>query len=292
MSPILSILILNYNTKIFTILCVQSIVNYYKEKLEKGSFEIWIGDNASSDLSIESFKKKFSSYKNIFIIENKENLGFAKGHNNLSKKAKGKYLLFLNSDTQIMTNGLEEAISYLEKNEEISILGLKMINKNGSAQASCGSFYNLFNFLIMLLGGERFGLIRSSPEKIQKVDWVSGGTMMIKKELFEKLKGFDENFFMYIEDMELCFRAGKTGYLTYFYPFTKIIHQGLGSSKKTYAILNIYKGILYFYKKHGTNTQYLSAKFIFRLKARIAFFIGTIINNKSLRQAYKQILSE
>lgn len=292
MSPILSILILNYNTKNLTVLCIESIINNYQKELEKGYLEILIGDNASSDSSVTTFKKQFAGYKNILISENKTNLGFAKGHNTLAKKARGKYLLFLNSDTQITNTGLKETISYLEKNEGIGILGLKMINKDGSYQASCGSFYNTFNLLIMLLGGERFGLLRSSPDRIQGVDWVSGGAMLVQKELFEKLNGFDENFFMYIEDMELCFRAKKEGYLTYFYPFIKIIHNELGSSNKSYAILNIYKGILYFYKKHSSKSQYFYAKSIFRLKAHIAVIVGAIIGRKSFEQSYKQILLE
>lgn len=292
MSPILSILILNYNTKNLTVLCIESIINNYQKELEKGYLEILIGDNASSDSSVTTFKKQFAGYKNILISENKINLGFAKGHNTLAKKARGKYLLFLNSDTQITNTGLKETISYLEKNEGIGILGLKMINKDGSYQASCGSFYNTFNLLIMLLGGERFGLLRSSPDRIQGVDWVSGGAMLVQKELFEKLNGFDENFFMYIEDMELCFRAKKEGYLTYFYPFIKIIHNELGSSNKSYAILNIYKGILYFYKKHSSKSQYFYAKSIFRLKAHIAVIVGAIIGRKSFEQSYKQILLE
>src|SRR3989339_2146237 len=140
MSTKLSILILNYNTKDLTISCLDSIILLYKEKLETGEFEILIGDNSSTDGSKEAFNKKIKGFKNVFMIENKENLGFAKGQNALAKKAKGKYLFFLNSDTQIKNPGLFEMANFLEENSNVGILGAKMINKNGVSQGSAGKF--------------------------------------------------------------------------------------------------------------------------------------------------------
>ena len=143
----------------------------------------------------------------------------------------------------------------------------------------------------MLIGLERLGMLRSSPKKIQKVDWVSGGCMMIKKSLFEKLRGFDEHFFMYIEDMELCFRAKKLGLPTYFYPNIKLVHKALGSSNRSFAIINIYKGILYFYSKHKTYLEYLAAKTMLIVKAKILILVGTLTLNQALKDRYKKAIS-
>ncbi len=269
---IISIIILNYKTKEFTLSLLDSLFKNYKKEIEENKIEIILADNASGDDSIASFKKS-KHFLKIKIIENKENFGFSKGNNIAAKEASGTYLLFLNSDTKVMDKGFLKMTDFLDKNNNIGILGGKLNNENGSRQASCAKFYTPFNLLLMLLGLERFGLLRESPSEIKQVDWVSGACLMIKRSLFEKLKGFDESFFMYIEDMELCFRAKQAGFLTYFYEDIKLIHKNLGSSNKNFAILNIYKGLLYFYKKHMKN-NYLTVRMMMRLKAKILNFFG------------------
>ena len=143
----------------------------------------------------------------------------------------------------------------------------------------------------MLAGLENFLGIRKSPNTISKVDWVSGALMMVKKSLFEKLSGFDENFFMYIEDMELCFRANKLGFLTYFYPNLGVLHKELGSSNRDFAIINIYKGILYFYSKHKNYIEYIIAKILLVTKAAFLIFIGIIGRSRGLRERYEKALN-
>ena len=229
--------------------------------------------------------------KSINIIQNKENLGFGKGCNLGAGKSKGKYILFLNSDTYAGDNGFLSMADFLEKNSNIAILGGKLENNDGSAQRSCGKFYSIFNLIIMLLGLERFGLLRESPNEIKKVDWVSGACMMIRRNLFEKLKGFDEKLFMYMEDMEICFRARKLGYSTYFFPAIKLNHKSLGSSNRTFAIINIYKGILHFYSKHKNYFEFVIAKTLLIAKAEILILIGFLTFNKDLRDRYKKAIS-
>lgn len=290
----LSILILNYNTEKLTQECVASIIKNYKNELNEKRIEIIIFDNASGEETVKNIKKFLSIGKTfnlpIKLIESKQNLGFSKGNNLAADSAKGKYLLFLNSDTEILDKGLLKMIDLLDENGKVAILGGKLVNVDGSNQPSSGKFYNIFNILLMLFGGERLGMLRSSPNSISEVDWVSGACLMIEKNLFEKIGRFDEDFFMYVEDMEFCFRAKKMGFLTYFFPNIKIIHNNLGSSDRTYAILNIYKGLLLFYKKHKPG-QLLFLKFLLKMKSFIGIFIGTIIQNQSLTQTYKKTLA-
>lgn len=290
----LSIIILSYNTKDLTLACLKSVVSQYNQELENKELEIIVVDNNSSDDSVESIKYYVLSIKYdevIKLIQNKENLGFGKGCNLAAKFAKGKYFLFLNSDTQVLDKGFLSMIEFLDKNESVAILGGKIENSDGSIQRSCGKFYNLFNLLIMLLSLERFGFLRSSPNKIQKVDWVSGACMMVRNDVFEKLNGFDENFFMYVEDMEICFRAKKLGFLTYFYPNLLLKHKSLGSSNKTFAIINIYKGILHFYSRHKTYLEYLIAKALLIFKAKILILVGFLTFNSALRDRYRKAIS-
>lgn len=291
---VLSIVILSYNTKDLTIRCVESIVNQYKGELENGEFEIVVVDNASTDGSpsviSNIIRRSPDQISNIKLIKNKDNYGFAKGCNIGVDKSQGKYLLFLNSDTEVLDKGFLGMTEFLENNQKISILGGKLLNKNGSSQPSCGKFYTPFNLFVMLIGMERFGFLRKNPSEIQKVDWVSGGCMMLKKSFFEKLNGFDEKFFMYMEDMELCYRAQKLGFSTYFYPNVKVLHKKLGSSNKSFAIIHIYKGLLYFYKRHRSHFEYALAKVMLTGKALSAILVGFLIGSLSLREAYKKAI--
>ncbi len=212
----LSIVTLSYNTKNLTLKCIKSVVVQYEKELEEKDLEIIIVDNASSDGSVSAISNLQKEVPNLKLIQNKKNLGFAKGCNIGAKTALGKYILFLNSDTEILDRGFLSMIELLEKDSKITILGGKIYNADSSIQLSAGKFYTLFNLFIMLLGLERLGFLRSSPNKIQKVDWVSGACMMVRGDIFKKLEGFDEKLFMYMEDMEICYRAKKLGFSTYF----------------------------------------------------------------------------
>jgi hypothetical protein len=286
----LSIIILSYNTKDLTIDCLNAIVAQYKPELEKEQFEIILVDNASQDDSIRTisnFQFPISNKNSIKIIESGENLGFSKGCNLGAKNAKGEYLLFLNSDTEIKDQGLLKMVEYLEKNEKVGILGGALKNADGTSQTSAGKFYNLLNLFLMLCGFDR----RVSPAKIQKVDWVSGASLMIRRKVFEQIGGFEKELFMYMEDVELCFKAKKKGFLTYFYPEISLYHKELGSSNRAFAILNIYRGILFFYKKHKSGFEYLIAKFMLKSKALVLKILGKLLKNKYLEETYSEALS-
>lgn len=284
----LSIIILSYNTKDLTINCINSIEDQYREELSKKQFEIILVDNASSDGSLKALRK--SKIEGLRIIESKENLGFAKGCNLGAKNAEGEYLLFLNSDTQIKDQGFLKMIEYLKKNQNAGILGAKLKNTDGTSQSSAGKFYNILNIFFMLLGIERLGLLRESPNEVKKVDWVSGAALMIKRKFFEKVGGFEKNLFMYWEDIEICYKAKEKGFLTYFYPEITLFHKELGSSNRGFAILNIYKGILLFYKKHKSFWEYILVKIMLFSKSFILVNFGKITKNKYLIETYGKTL--
>ncbi len=286
----LSIIILNYKTIDLTTSCINSIVEQYKKELDENKFEIIVVDNNSEDESFEALSNLMPTISNFKVLESKENLGFGKGCNLGASKAKGEFLLFLNSDTKIKDQGLIKMVDYLSQNKNIGVLGGKLKNADGTNQLSSGKFYSLFNLFLILLGFNKLFNLRESPNIIKKVDWVSGACFMIRKDIFNKVKGFEKDFFMYIEDMELCFRVKKKGFLIYYYPEIMLFHKELGSSNKTFAVVNIYKGILIFYKKHKSNPEYLLAKLLLKGKALILVVLGKIINNKYLQDTYSQAL--
>jgi GT2 family glycosyltransferase len=284
----LSIIILSFNTKDLTLACISSIAAQYKQELDKEQFEIIVIDNASTDDSVKAVRNL--KLKNLTVIESNENLGFSKGCNLGAKNAKGEYLLFLNSDTEIKDQGFVKMVEYLKKNEKVGVLGGALKNEDGKAQPSAGKFYNLFNLFLAMLGLERAGFLRESPKQIKRVDWVSGASLMVKRQLFEKLGGFAKELFMYAEDMEFCYRVSKKGFPTYFYPEVMLFHKERGSSNRTFAILNIYRGILFFYKKHKSSRQYSMARTILFSKAALLKNIGKLTNNKYLVETYGQAL--
>lgn len=284
----LSIIILNYKTKDLTLNCTKSIVEQYKKELDNSKFEVILVDNNSEDDSIKAFNSL--KIKNLQIIESKENLGFSKGCNLGAKYANGEYLLFLNSDTEIKDQGFIKMADYLGQNKNVAILGGKLKNPDGTSQLSIGRFYNLASLFLMLLGFEKKGLLRESPNEIKEADWVSGASLMIRKDIFNKIGGFEKELFMYIEDMELCYKAKKRGFLTYFYPNIMLFHKSLGSSNRSFAILNIYKGILFFYKKHKPNWQYLIAKTMLFAKSKILVSFGKLTGNSYYINTYEETL--
>lgn len=288
----LSIVTLNFKKPQLTLSCVASVYKQYQKQFERNEFEMLVVDNLSGDDSVDVIKKGFekNKYKNVHLLPNKENAGFGGGCNFGASYAKGEYILFLNNDTQVLDTGFIGMTEFLESRPHVGILGGRMENENRTPQASAGKFYTFFNAILMIFSMQRLGLLYSSPTTIQKTDWVSGGCMMIRRSLFEKLEGFDAGIFMYFEDVEICYRAKKMGYLTYFYPHSTTLHAGQGSSNRTFAVVNIYKGLMYFYKKHQTSWQTNVIKLLLKTKAISFIYLGKLLKNEYLQTTYAQAL--
>ncbi len=283
---LLSIVILSFNTPELLLGCLDSLKKQFVDELNRGDIEIIVVDNASKLEIVEEISKKIVGFPDLTLIKNEENLGFGKGCNIGASHAKGEFILFLNSDTQVNDRGILGMVSFLKTRPEVGILGGKLINPDTSPQASSGKFYSLLTFFITFLGGERFGLLRKSYEKITRVDWVSGACMMVPKKTFDKIGGFDKNMFMYIEDMEISYRAKKKGFLTYYFPSVSIVHRSQGSSNRSFAVYNIYKGTLYFFKKHKSTPQYQVVRFVLRGKSAIIYILGKLTKNNYYISTY------
>lgn len=286
-APLLSIVVLSYNTKTVTSACLISLLASFGKRL-KGSVEILILDNDSTDGSVEmirTFAKKDRRVKPIF---SKKNLGFSKGNNTATKQAKGTYLLFLNSDTTIQKYDIDKLLAEFERYEDIDFLGPKLVNQDGSDQPSCGPFYSLpVIFGALFLKGDTYNLTRFTPTIFQSVDWVSGACLLTKKATFNTLRGFDENIFMYMEEIDLLYRAKQKGFQTCVTPSVSITHIGSASSRKrTFPILQVYQGFLYFYKKHHSRLKLSVLKGMLQLKAQIAIAIGKCFSNEYLISTY------
>ncbi len=289
----LSIITLNFRKPSLTISCLQSVYKEYKKQFEEDIYEFIIVDNYSQDDSVSVLQKELKNqkYKNVHLYENHENKGFGSGNNFGAFKSNSEYIVFLNNDAQVKDDGLSRMVDYMERHSEVAILGGQLRNGDNSLQSSAGRFYTPIRVMMLLIGLQRFGLLDSSPNTIQKVDWVKGALLMVRRDIFEKLHGFDEKIFMYTEDMELCYRAKLLGFDTYFYPNTEVIHSEHGSSNRSFAILNIYKNLLYFYNKHRTREEYMLIKSLLFTKAIILVICGKIMHNSYLTNTYEKALA-
>lgn len=281
----LSIIIISFNTKKLLRECLNSV-----KKSLKGAdldWEVIVVDNMSRDGTREMLTKK---YPWIRTILNAENVGFGRANNQGMREAKGDVFFLLNSDTVILDNAISKLLSF-QKKHPTGFVGPKLFNVDRSPQTSCGAFFRIpVVFASLFLKGDYNGLVRWSPNKIKKVDWVSGAALMGPKKLFFDDLLFDEKIFMYMEEVDLLYRACKKGYDAYFYPNSRIIHLGGGSSqtKRKEPVLNIYRGYQYFYSKHYGKSRLVILKLLLKAKAAIGRLIGALSGNKYLKTTYAE----
>ena len=285
----LAVIIISFNTKEITKNCLDSIYNSLKESSIK--LQIIVIDNSSSDGSVEMLKKYEKEKNNLKIILNHENIGFGKANNQAVKLVNSNYILFLNSDIEVLDNSIEKLFNYYKKNQDhVHFLGGKLLNKDKTPQSSCALFFSLpVVFAALFLKGDYWGLTRSSPNKIKKIDWIAGACILTTKTIFRNLNGFDTDVFMYMEEVDLLYRATKKGYNTFFYPNAEFIHLGFASTgNKSYPVIQVFKGLVYFYKKHYSKQSLFWLYVILKMKALISIFIGKITKNNYLIDTYEK----
>lgn len=233
----LSIIIVNYNVKEF----LQNLLHSIEKASANISKEIIVIDNASDDGSVNILKEKFPSVK---LIENKINVGFGKANNQGLQIAKGEYILFINPDCIVSEDTFDKMISFFKSQPDCGLAGCKILNSDGTLQLACRrSFPGPWTSFTKVTGLStlfpkskifaRYNLTYQDENKTYEVDAVSGSFMMIRREVYEKVGGFDEQFFMYGEDLDLCYRVQKNGFKVYYVHDTQIIHYKGESTKRS-----------------------------------------------------------
>jgi len=262
----LSIIIVSYNVKYFLEQCLCSV----QKAIEHLNAEVWVVDNASFDNSIVYLQPMFPWVK---FIANVKNIGFAKANNQVLFQCRGKYVLFLNPDTLLAEDSLIKCIAFMEKNKEAGALGIRMIDGSGSFlpeskrsfPSPLTSFYKLAGLSALFPASKifsRYSLTYLDEYKNHEVDVLSGAFMLAKKNMLVELKGFDEDFFMYGEDIDLSYRIQKLGFKNYYFSESTIIHfKGESSRKGSLKYVKMfYQAMSTFVKKHyaGRSTQVLT----------------------------------
>lgn len=286
-----SIIIVTYNAQDYILPCLRSIASFAHK-----STEIVIVDNNSSDETTQYILT--SPYKQIHLIKNKKNDGFAKACNQAANVSTGDYLIFVNPDSYFLTS-YSSLIDILKKKRKVGIAGCLVKNPNRTIQPSCGNFpttLNLLSHKLPLLNRTlQAYVIQNSTfyKQVQYPDWISGVCFSIKKSVFTQINGFNENYFMYGEDVDLCKKVEKLNYSISFSPKTKIVHYDSGKSKKRkpnkYVYLRL--GLLRFTKAYNSTMSYSIINALI-LSESIFKLLGEIISNRDpqLMRAYKKVI--
>lgn len=250
----LSIIIVSTNEKHFLIPCLESIFRETQELV----VEVIVIDNASTDGTSAWLG---SEYPNVVVVRNERNLGFAASNNRGLPLARGRHVLLLNPDTEILGKTLGQVVRYMDNETNVGILGCKLLSKSGHVQASVRGFpscWNLFfeaSFLYLLFPHSKFVgdyyMSYFSYDRTREVDWLCGAFFLIRRELIDRIGILDEQFFMYAEELDYCFRAWRAGFSVVFFSEAAAIHHwGIGTTNPELVYWGHWSQILFF-RKHG-----------------------------------------
>jgi len=225
-----SIIIVNWNTKDLVVDCVKSIVDSTKNI----SFEIIVVDNGSEDGSVGALRRLKRTIGQLIVIENKSNDGFAKANNMGIKKAKGKYILLLNSDTEVTGGGIEKMVKFAEQTPDVGVVGARLLNRDGSLQESVFNLPTLTRVVRQYWFGQKGLLDKLSPKGRQpvEVEAVVGAAFLITPKARDKVGRLSERYFMYFEDLDYCRRVRRAGLKVYYLPSAEVFHYHGASGRK------------------------------------------------------------
>lgn len=254
--PRLSVIIVNLNTRDLLHACLRSLV----PALIAGDAEVIVVDNGSSDDSCTMVTTEFPQVR---LIALRENRGFAVANNLGMREARGRYFLVLNSDTEIIGDALTQICDFMDAHPDVGALGPKLLNTDGTLQYSCRRFpsfrtalFHRYSLMTRLFPRNRFSseylMTDVGHDRTMDVDWVSGAALVVRREVFESLGGFDEGFFMYAEDVDWCYRIKQAGWRVVYLPEAQILHH-IGQSTRLVPYAMTYqrhRSMWRFYRKH------------------------------------------
>jgi N-acetylglucosaminyl-diphospho-decaprenol L-rhamnosyltransferase len=287
------VIILNWNTRELVAKALHSLP-WASGTIE---LEVLIVDNGSTDGSVEMIRSKFPSVR---VFENRENLGFAKGNNLALQHCSAEFLLLLNSDAELKPGALEAMVALLKSKPSAGLIGARILNQDCTLQASFVDFPTLWREFLILSGIGRAIFGRWYPShgprqnrQAQPVDYVSGACLLLRREACIETGGFDESFFMYAEEVDLCYRLKEKGWQVWYQPDAEVIHVGGGSSHSipVKRETDLYQSrVAYFNKHYGRDSAIILAYMIIVLSS-IKFVIHSVLSRVSRGKYGRQIVS-
>lgn len=255
----LSVIIVSWNVQKLLRACLTSVFRSL-ENLPLQA-EIIVVDNDSSDGSDEMVAREFPSVR---LLDNDANVGFTKANNQGLAIADGRYLLLLNPDAELASGALRSLHDYAEAHPSVGIIGPKLLFPDGTVQSSRRRFPSLSTGLLESTVLQRFlpshptlrryYVLDASDEDTQEVDWVVGACMLVRREAIERVGSFDERFFMYSEELDLCYRTKADGWKVVYLPTARVVHHEAKSSEQNLVNRNLHfhdSKCKFFGKHHG-----------------------------------------
>jgi N-acetylglucosaminyl-diphospho-decaprenol L-rhamnosyltransferase len=249
----LCIVIVNWNTRVLLAKCLESIHG------TKGdlALEVFVVDNASTDGSVEMIKQEFPQ---VHLIVNSQNLGFVRANNHAIAHCQGHYVLLLNSDTQVLPGSLDKTVQFMDEHLKAGIVGVRLLNPDGTFQASYTPFPTLWREFLILSGLGRWLIRPTFPSYGSQIEkgaqrikgYMEGAYLVVRREAVEQIGGLDEHIFMYAEDVDWCYRFHQAGWEVWYLPQAPIIHYGGQSSRQRKGRMEaeLYRSRVYFFRKH------------------------------------------
>jgi hypothetical protein len=252
MPPLLSIIVLNWNTRDLLAQCLGAVLRFQGE----AECEVMVVDNASTDDSLAMLAERFPQ---VQVIYNTHNVGFAGGNNRGVAACAGKYALLLNTDAFLGPDALRELVRVAESDPRTGVVGAHLLDPDGTFQASYTPFPTLWREFLILSGlgraihGPHYP--SAGPDEgrgAQKVDYVEGACLLVNVEAYRAMNGLDEGFFMYAEEVDLCYTMRKHGWNVWYAPGARVTHLGGASSanRKPEREADLYRGRVQFFRKH------------------------------------------
>lgn len=284
-----SIIIINYQTPKLTLQLLDSV----QEHCAQDDYEIILIDNGSGKGSLDEIRTKYDKIK---YIQNDSNLGFGRAANQGAKKAQGKYLWFLNSDCRLVEPMIPQLRKTLESKADAAAVTPRTIDDNGDFFSVCRNFptyrniiFSRGSLLSRIPGFEKYAEIYTLPDfqETTKVDALAGTAMFIKKDDFKSVEWFDERFFLYFEDTDLCYRLSKEGKSCYYVPEVSLIHgyQRSSSGRKAWRLFHHHLSALEYFLKWHSNRWLENLGLFFLLTLNLIFqiiltYAGLLRNNR------------
>ncbi len=261
----ISVVLVQHNRGDLTCACIESLLRHSREECE-----MIVVDNGSTDGSLETVRERFGWVR---IVPREKNLGFGAANNAGAELARGAFLFFLNNDTYALADPLRPLEAYMQAHPECGAAGIALRNTDGSPQPSVGKWPSIRTEWLTKLGRRLY-----DPRKYASVDWLTGAALCVRREAFRRAGGFDEEYFMYFEDVDLCRRLANLGLARHFVPSIEMVHIG-GASQAAGTRQRMQKHYrqsqLRYYARHASPVQLRFLRLYLRLKAAAGIALGS-----------------
>jgi len=287
-TPDISVIIVNYNDRIHLKGCLSSL----KETVGEIPSEIVIIDNQSTDGTPEWIR---AHAPGVRLIVNTENVGFARANNQGISESRGKYILFLNTDTVLEPQAVALLLEELRSNKNVGAVGPALLHEEKEYQVSFGKSVNFFREVVQKLVLNPFYRFRlkRGPNK-RRVGWLSAACLITRRDILDEVGYFDENFFLFFEDIDLCRRIRERGYELLYLPQARVYHLGGASTEglKLFSRYHYRKSQIYFYEKHNSKASLALLRFYLRSDFCLLLAWGYLKGAADLneRRVFKKLL--